>query len=203
METYYLEYEIIRNRRGLLGDVTSLLGMLGVNIVTVNGSSGNWRGFLLQGEAEKLNALRVALQHIDQKTEGSRVIGIRGMPRVGKTEASIAACVYANKRWVLVSSTIIRQNIRHCLSPEEMSDQCVFLIDGITSTSRGDRQHLDLVRQLLELPIPKIIEHPDILIRDGEVAKDIFDYVIELKHQLDDHIPVDTIASSISAFDIS
>ena len=34
---WYLEYEIIINRPGLLGDISSLLGMLSINIVTING----------------------------------------------------------------------------------------------------------------------------------------------------------------------
>jgi hypothetical protein len=34
---YYLEYKIKKNRPGLLGDISSLLGMLSINIVTING----------------------------------------------------------------------------------------------------------------------------------------------------------------------
>ena len=34
---WYLEYEITVNRAGLLGDISSLLGMLGISIVTING----------------------------------------------------------------------------------------------------------------------------------------------------------------------
>ena len=34
---WYLEYEITINRAGLLGDISSLLGMLGISIVTING----------------------------------------------------------------------------------------------------------------------------------------------------------------------
>ena len=33
---WYLEYEITVNRAGLLGDISSLLGMLGISIVTIN-----------------------------------------------------------------------------------------------------------------------------------------------------------------------
>ncbi|PAF40125.1 ACT domain protein, partial [Terribacillus saccharophilus] len=37
METleWYLEYEIQHNRPGLLGDISSLLGMLSINIKTI------------------------------------------------------------------------------------------------------------------------------------------------------------------------
>src|SRR5690625_5526315 len=33
---WYLEYEIQYNRPGLLGDISSLLGMLSINIITIN-----------------------------------------------------------------------------------------------------------------------------------------------------------------------
>ena len=41
---WYLEYEIEINRPGLLGDVSSLLGMLGISIVTINGVDQGKRG---------------------------------------------------------------------------------------------------------------------------------------------------------------
>ena len=34
---WYLEYELQYNRPGLLGDISSLLGMLAINIITING----------------------------------------------------------------------------------------------------------------------------------------------------------------------
>ena len=37
MGEWYFEYEIQVNRPGLLGDIASLLGMLRVNIVSING----------------------------------------------------------------------------------------------------------------------------------------------------------------------
>ena len=44
------------------------------------------------------------------KQEGHKLIGIRGMPRVGKTESVVAASVCANKRWLFVSSTLVKTN---------------------------------------------------------------------------------------------
>ena len=49
MGEWYLEYEIQVNRPGLLGDISSLLGMLRVNIVTINGVDGGHRGMLVTG----------------------------------------------------------------------------------------------------------------------------------------------------------
>ncbi|MBO1915525.1 hypothetical protein J4G37_63190, partial [Microvirga sp. 3-52] len=40
MGKWYLEYEIQVNRPGLLGDISSLLGMLRVNIATINSVDG-------------------------------------------------------------------------------------------------------------------------------------------------------------------
>ena len=40
MGKWYLEYEIQVNRPGLLGDIASLLGMLRVNIATINSVDG-------------------------------------------------------------------------------------------------------------------------------------------------------------------
>lgn len=55
---WYLEYEIEINRPGLLGDVSSLLGMLGISIVTINGVDQGKRGLLIkQTILKKLNVL--------------------------------------------------------------------------------------------------------------------------------------------------
>ena len=58
MGKWYLEYEIQVNRPGLLGDISSLLGMLRVNIATINSvdggheraEGGTHRGLLLTTE---------------------------------------------------------------------------------------------------------------------------------------------------------
>ncbi|RZI52921.1 DUF3388 domain-containing protein, partial [Aeribacillus pallidus] len=133
---WYLEYKIQKNRPGLLGDVSSLLGMLNINIVTINGVDDMRRGMLLRCETiEQIKRLesilntmdnitvtklrqpklrdRLAVRHgfyiqrdaDDKKTfrfvrdelgilvdfmaelfkqDGHKLIGIRGMPRVGK-----------------------------------------------------------------------------------------------------------------------
>ena len=55
---WYLEYEITINRAGLLGDISSLLGMLGISIVTINGVDQGKRGLLIKTDKlEKLNVL--------------------------------------------------------------------------------------------------------------------------------------------------
>ena len=171
---WYLEYELQYNRPGLLGEISSLLGMLSINIITINGVENSRRGMLLTTEQDehivrlqsiletmdtiKITKLRkpklrdkLAVRHgkyihrdaDDRKTvrfvrdelgllvdfmaelyksKGHKLIGIRGMPRVGKTESVVAASVCANKRWLFVSSTLLKQTVRSQLIKGEYGD---------------------------------------------------------------------------------
>lgn len=66
---WYMEYEIARNRPGLLGDVSSILGMLNINIVTINGVDTMRRGMLLlTDDDEKMEVLRNVVQKMDNIT---------------------------------------------------------------------------------------------------------------------------------------
>jgi|SRR5690554_1350206 len=131
------------------------------------------------------------------------LIGFRGMPRVGKTEAAIAACVHANKKWVIVSATLMRQIMRRSLMEEEKNSDCVFIIDGIVSGIRGTKAHKDLVLEVLDYPVSKIIEHPDIFLREYGLEPDFFDYTLELKRSHDEVIDYQLVSQSFSSFDIS
>lgn len=63
---WYLEYEIQKNRPGLLGDISSLLGMLSINIVTINGVDEGRRGMLLlANNEEQIMRLESILQTMD------------------------------------------------------------------------------------------------------------------------------------------
>ena len=237
----------------MLGAVTTLMGMLDFNILTVSGIGETKRGFLLKAPNEaKIKALHTALTEVvaikvtalrpptsldriairhgqrlalaeenpptyrfvreelgvlvdflgDTLIEGGNlVVGVRGMPRVGKTEAAIAACVYANKKWILLSSTIIRQTLRTELLLDE-SENSIFLIDGITSTSRGNPAHWALLERVMQMPTPKIIEHPDVFVRDGQLKVD-FDLFIEIRHSSEDGIQIEDITTGFSSFDVS
>jgi len=237
---WYLEYEIHINRPGLLGDISSLLGMLSINIVTINGVDDSRRGMLLlcqnNEQIERLESIlrtmdnitvtklrqpklrdRLAVRHgryiqrdaDDKKTfrfvrdelgllvdfmaelfkqEGHKLIGIRGMPRVGKTESIVAASVCANKRWLFVSSTLIKQTVQ-----DEYSDNNIFIIDGIVSTRHANERHWQLIRELMRLPATKVVEHPDIFVRHTEYSLDDFDYIIELRHEHDEEITYDLV----------
>ncbi|WP_412838765.1 DUF3388 domain-containing protein [Bacillus paranthracis] len=240
MIEWYFEYEIHKNRPGLLGDVSSLIGMLGINIVTINGVDNARRGLLLmcdnQEQISRLESIlntmdnitvtkyrppklrdKLAVRHgryiqrdaDDKKTfrfvrdelgllvdfmaeimkkEGHKLIGIRGMPRVGKTESIVAASVCANKRWLFVSSTLIKQTVRSQLIEEEYSDDNIFILDGIVSTKRANERHWQLVREIMRLPATKVVEHPDVFVSQSEYTLDDFDYIIELRNDYDEEI---------------
>jgi hypothetical protein len=123
------------------------------------------------------------------KQEGNQVIGIRGMPRVGKTESIVAASVYANKRWTFISSTLLRQTVRTQLAEDEFnSENMVYILDGIVSTLRANEQHRRLVREIMRMEAPKVIEHPDIFVRETEFTWQDFDRIIELRNTVDEEI---------------
>ncbi|MCA1062441.1 DUF3388 domain-containing protein [Rossellomorea sp. AcN35-11] len=237
---WYLEYEIQKNRPGLLGDISSLLGMLSINIVTINGVDEGRRGMLLlANNDEQIMRLESILQTMDTinvtklrepklrdrlavrhgryiqrdaddkktfrfvrdelgllvdflaelfKQEGHKLVGIRGMPRVGKTESIVASSVCANKKWLFVSSTLLKQTIRSKLIEDEYSSENLFIIDGIVSTRRASEKHWQLVREIMRLPAVKVIEHPDIFVQNSEYSLEDFDYIIELRNDPDEEI---------------
>jgi len=240
MGEWYMEYEIQVNRPGLLGDISSLLGMLRVNIVTINGVEQGRRGMLLRAESdeqierfeliastmEMINVRKfrepklrdiLAVRHgryiqrdaDDRKTfrfvrdelgllvdfmaelfkqEGHKLIGIRGMPRVGKTESVVAASVCANKKWIFLSSTMIKQTVRNRLMGDEFNPNNIFILDGIVTRRSNDEEHLQLVREMMNLPSIKVVEHPDMFIQHSEYSIEDFDYIIELRHDPDEEI---------------
>ncbi|MFE8695113.1 DUF3388 domain-containing protein [Cytobacillus sp. FJAT-53684] len=245
---WYLEYEIQKNRPGLLGDISSLLGMLSINIVTINGVEQGRRGLLILAknyeqiirlesilhtmDTIKLIKLRepklrdrLAVRHgryiqqdaDDKKTfrfvrdelgllvdfmaelfkqEGHKLIGIRGMPRVGKTESIVASSVCANKRWLFVSSTLLKQTIRNQLIHDEYNENNLFIIDGIVSSRRANERHWQLVREIMALPSVKVVEHPDIFVENTQYSIDDFDYIIELRHDPEEEIKYDIVNKS-------
>ncbi|MEZ7171463.1 YmfK family protein [Sporosarcina sp. OR05] len=240
MGEWYVEYEVQINRPGLLGDIASLLGMLRVNIVTINGVDGGHRGMLVRTEnddqikrfeliASTMETIQVkkirepklrdilAVRHgryiqrdvDDRKTfrflrsdlgvlvdfmaelfkqDGHKLIGIRGMPRVGKTESVVAASVCANKKWIFLSSTMIKQTVRSNLAGDEFSSDNIFILDGIVTRKSGDERHMQLVREMMRMPTIKVVEHPDMFVQHSEYDMEDFDYIIELRTDPDQEI---------------
>lgn len=245
MGEWYFEYEIQVNRPGLLGDIASLLGMLRVNIVSINGVDEGYRGMLLSTEnedsirrfisivstMENINMTRfreptlrdrLAMRHghyiprdADEKNtfrfvrdelgilvdfmaelfkkDGHKLIGIRGMPRVGKTESIVAASVSANKRWLFISSTMIKQTVRNTLMGDEFSGNNIFILDGAVTRRSTDERHQQLVRELMAMPTIKVVEHPDLFVQHSSYKIEDFDYIIELRHEPNEEITYELI----------
>jgi Protein of unknown function (DUF3388) len=244
-QEWYLEYEIQANRPGLLGDISSLLGMMSINIVTINGVKENRRGLLIlvrdDQQIQRLESIlqtmdtinliklrkpqlqdRLAVRHgryiqrdvDDKKTfrfnrddlgilvdfmaeifkqKGHQLVGIRGMPRVGKTESVVASSVCANKKWLFVSSTLLKQTIRNQLIEEEYNEDHLYIIDGIVSTRIVNERHWQLIREIMRLSAVKVIEHPDVFVQNTEYSLDDFDYIIELRNNPDEEITYDIV----------
>lgn len=242
---WYFEYEIQVNRPGLLGDIASLLGMLRVNIVSINGVDEARRGMLLITEndeaiqrfitivstMENIHVTkfrepkvrdRLAVRHgtyieRDQderntfrfvrdelgilvdfmaelfKKDGHKLIGIRGMPRVGKTESVVAASVCANKKWIFLSSTMIKQTIRNRLIGDEFNANNIFILDGAVTRRTTDERHQQLVREVMSVPAIKVVEHPDLFVQNSQYKIEDFDYIIELRHHPDEIITYELI----------
>ncbi|MDU7159940.1 MAG: YmfK family protein [Staphylococcus epidermidis] len=237
---WYLEYEITVNRAGLLGDISSLLGMLGISIVTINGVDQGKRGLLIKTDqlekverfeqiVKEINEIeitklrvpelrdRLAVRHgryIEQdaddkktfkferedlgllvdflaelfKEEGHKLIGIRGMPRVGKTESIVAGSVCAHKRWLFISSTLIKQTVRRSLFKGEYDSNHVYIIDGAVTVRELNPEHQELVREVMTLPSIKVVEHPDLFVESCNYNMEDFDYIIELRENEDQEI---------------
>ena len=67
------------------------------------------------------------------------------MPRVGKTESIVAGSVCAHKRWLFISSTLIKQTVSSLIKGEYDSNH-VYIIDGAVTARESNPKHQDLVR---------------------------------------------------------
>ncbi len=229
----YLEYEIVNNRPGLLGDLTSLLGNLGISINIINGVAELRRGIIIRtDDINKLTRFKFIARHIpdiknlvmripevrdrlavqhgkfikrdaeDKKVfrftreeigvlvdflgeifrmDPNAVIGVRGMPRVGKTESIVAGSVHAKKKWLFLSSTLLKQTERTRLIKGEYDKSYVYIIDGAVTMNSSKEGHRELVREIMSYNAVKVVEHPDLFVEDMHFSIDDFDYIIELR----------------------
>jgi hypothetical protein len=115
------------------------------------------------------------------------------MPRVGKTESVVAASVCANKKWIFISSTMIKQTVRSSLIGDEFSGNNIFILDGIVTRRSTDERHQQLVREMMHMPTIKVIEHPDMFVQHSEYKIEDFDYIIELRNNPNEEITYELI----------
>ena len=115
----------------------------------------------------------------------------------------VAACVSANKRWIIISSTLLRQTVRNQLATDERVGESVYFIDGVVSTMRATEKHQVLLKEVLGFPATIVIEHPDIFVRETDYSLTDFDCMIELRHHPDEEITYEVVNASFSEFDIT
>src|SRR5699024_10301406 len=113
--------------------------------------------------------------------------------------------VSANKKWLFVSSTLVKQTVRNQLIDGEYSEDYIYIIDGIVSQRRSSDQHWQLIREIMNLTATKVIEHPDIFVQTTQYSIHDFDYIIEITRNKDEKITTETIegnqADGFSMFD--
>lgn len=251
---WYFEYELKYNRPGLLGDISTLLGMLSINIIMINGIENSKRGMLLLSKHdENIERLRCILEKVDTiqitklrkpkltdrlavrhgkyihldsvnrktvkfvrgefgilvdfmaelfKSDGHKLIGVRGMPRVGKTESIVAGSVSADKKWLFVSSTMLKQTVRSELIDGEYTEDHIYIIDGAVSQQRANEKHWQLIREVMSLPTIKVVEHPDIFVQSTHYRLEDFDYIIEIRRHKDEEITYEPLSQNGFMFDI-
>ena len=70
------------------------------------------------------------------------------MPRVGKTESIVAGSVCAHKRWLFISSTLIKQTVRSSLIKGEYDANHVYIIDGAVTARESNQNIKSLLTKL-------------------------------------------------------
>lgn len=71
---------------------------------------------------------------------------------------------------------------------EEFSSDNIFILDGIVTRKSSDERHMQLVREMMSLPTIKVVEHPDMFVKQSEYTIDDFDIIIELRSSVDQEI---------------
>ncbi|ACL69637.1 DUF3388 domain-containing protein [Halothermothrix orenii] len=138
------------------------------------------------------------------KRHNAALIGFKGSPKVGKTETAIAAAVHANKHWQLLSSTLLRKVARSQVSKDIMNKNTIFIIDSITTFYRSPSKHIKFIREIINKPLLRIVEHPEIIIKETSLTWEDFDLFIEL-HDGDNgtHKDISNYITTFNSFDLS
>ena len=78
--------------------------------------------------------------------------------------------VCAHKRWLFISSTLIKQTVRSSLIKGEYDSNHVYIIDGAVTARESNPKHQELVREVMTLPSIKVVEHPDLFVNRVIIA---------------------------------
>src|SRR5699024_7936018 len=218
---WYFEYELQNNRPGLLGDISSLLGMLSINIIMINSIENSIRGMLLLSkDDENITRLQTILKNVDTvKIKKLRVpkitdrLAVRHGKYIHLDEKNRKTVKFVREEFgilvdfmaEIVNSKLLKQTVRNQLIDGEYGEDYIYIIDGIVSQRRSSDQHWQLIREIMNLSATKVIEHPDIFVQTTEYSIDDFDYIIEIRRNKDEKITYETIegnqADGFSMFD--
>ncbi len=91
------------------------------------------------------------------------------------------------------------------LPEKELKTDTVYIIDAITSFHRAPARHVRLIREFLPKKFPRIVEHPEVAIQEGNLQQEDFDVQVELRLEQDYRQKKDSdiskYISSISSFE--
>src|SRR5699024_7407859 len=85
------------------------------------------------------------------------------------------------------------QTVRNKLIAGEYDSDNIYIIDGVVSKKRANEEHWQLIREVMQLPAIKVVEHPDIFVQATEYTLDDFDYIIELRSHEEEEITYEVI----------
>ncbi|MGM0601721.1 MAG: DUF3388 domain-containing protein [Bacillota bacterium] len=185
MSVYFLEYRIIKNRTGLLGDVASLLGLLNVNILKIASIEGDLRGFLIQINNE--NQKKIITNSLDS-VENIKLCSLRKPAlndflamKHGKKIISRKTDIYENKNYYRFQKTDLDLLIDFLSAHLKTKDSCfIGLIGeprvGKTETAISASVHANKHWQLLSTTLLRKITRTRI--SDDYLNKD-FVFIID------------------------
>src|SRR5699024_9930369 len=70
------------------------------------------------------------------KNDCHKLISMRNMPSVGKTKSIVAASICANKRWLILTNTLLKRTVRIQLIYAEYKEDNIYIIDVIVPRKR-------------------------------------------------------------------
>lgn len=88
---------------------------------------------------------------------------------------------------------MLKQTVRNQLIEGEYGEDYIYIIDGVVSQQRASEQHWQLIREIMQIPATKVVEHPDIFIQTTQYTIDDFDYIIEIRRDENEEITYDSI----------
>ncbi|MDN8870067.1 DUF3388 domain-containing protein, partial [Staphylococcus aureus] len=75
-----------------------------------------------------------------------------------------------HKRWLFISSNLIKQTVRSSLIKGEYVANHVYIIDGAVTAREYNPKHQELVNEDITLPSIKVVEHQDLFVETRTIT---------------------------------